>query len=228
MSNKFPKSIRVSSLLSYVPERRWRDRFFPQTRLDELKTGREYMLSLKRGCNQPTGSLSIYDNIAKWCAGSNLFPDFLSNETTLVPVPGSALTKPNTLWAPKLLAEALARQGLGSGVTTCLSRVVPIPKSAFSNPEDRATPAKHCESMKVERMLADPENVLLVDDLVTRGSTFLDAACRIAEMHPNTHIKAFAAMRTVSNVDDFVRVMNPCEETITLTIDGQSRRMPDQ
>lgn len=224
MLNKLPESVRFASLLSYVPESRWRGLALSQERLDELKAGREYVLALKRDYNQPNGLLSIYDSIAKWCADYNLFSDFFSNDATLVPVPGSTLTKPDTLWTPRLLAEALVRQGLGSSVATCLSRVVPVPKSAFSKPEDRATPTQHCESMEVERMLMVPKNILLVDDLVTKGSTFLGAACRIAELYPNTRIKAFAAMRTVSQERDFVRIMEPCEGTITPTRNGRSRR----
>ena len=224
LSNKTLESIRFASLLSHVPEFRWRDIVLPHRLFDELKTGREYMLALKRGCNQPDGLLSIYDSVAKWCVDCSLFPDFFSKGTILVPVPNSALARPDTLWAPKLLAEALARQELGSGVVTCLSRVVPVPSSALSRPQDRATPAEHRDSIQVQRMLADPENILLVNDSVTRGSTFLGIACKIAEMYPNTCIKAFAAMGTVSNVNKFIKVMNPCTGTITSTDNGSSRR----
>ena len=186
------------------------------------------MLALKRGYNQPPGPLSIYDDIAKWCADHGLFADFLSNDAVLVPVPGSALTKPGTLWTSRLLADALIRQGLGSSVATCLSRVASVPKPAFGKPEDGATPIRHCESMRVERMLVAPKNILLVDDLVANGSTFLGAACRIAELYPSTRVKAFAAMRTISQERDFARIMEPCEGTIAPTRDGHSRRSPCQ
>lgn len=79
--------------------------------------------------------------------------------------------------------------------------------------------------MKVERMVTDPESILLVDDLVTRGSTFLGAAYRIAESYPNARIKAFAAMRTVSNLDEFKGVGDWREGIITPTHNG-SRRQP--
>ena len=207
-----------------MPEFRWRDLDLSQQRLDELKTGREYMLALKRGCSLPDRSLSIYDSVAKWCADCNLFPDFFSKGAILVPVPNSALARPDTLWAPKLLAEALARQGLGSGVATCLSRVAPVHNSALGRSKDGATPAEHRDSIQVQRMLADPENILLVDVLVTSGSTFLGTACKIAEMYPNTCIKAFAAMGTVSCTDKFIKVMSPYTGIITSTDSGRSRR----
>ena len=100
----------------------------------------------------------------------------------------------------KTACRGLGKAGLGSGVATCLSRVVPVPNSALGRSKDGATPAEHRDSIQVQRMLADPENILLVDVLVTSGSTFLGTACKIAEMYPNTCIKAFAAMGTVSNV----------------------------
>ena len=228
LSNKSPESIRFASLLSYTPKSRWDDLNMPQELLDELKTGHAYMLALKRNCNQPNGSSSIYDSIAKWCSDRDLFPDFFSKETILVPVPGSTLTKPDTLWVPKLLAEALTKHGLGSDVVTCLSRISPIPKSAHSKPEDRATPSKHTASMNIERMITDPKSVLLIDDLVTKGSTFLGATWKMTEMYPDASIKAFAAMGTVSNINDFTKVMNPQEGTIRITETGHSQRIIDQ
>ena len=186
------------------------------------------MLALKRGYNQPPGPLSICDGIAEWCADHGLFAGLLSNDAVLVPVPGSALTKPGTLWTSRLLAEALARRGLGSSVAACLSRVASAPKPAFGKPDDGATPTRHCESMKVERMLVAPKNILLVDDLVAKGSTFLGAACRIAGLYPNTRVKAFAAMRTISQERGFAGMMGPREGTITPTRDGHSRKSPCQ
>ena len=180
------------------------------------------MLALKRGYNQLPGPLSIYDDIAEWCADHGLFAGFLSNDTVLVPVPGSTLTRPGTLWTSRLLAEALVRRGLGSSVAACLSRVASVPKPAFGKPEDGATPIRHCESMRVERMLVAPKNIMLVDDLVAKGSTLLGAACRIAGLYPNTRVKAFAAMRTISQERDFARIMEPREGTIAPTRDGHS------
>lgn len=219
------ESVRFASLLSYVPEYRWRHVGSVDERLDELRAGREYMISLKRGHTQPGGLLPIYDSIAKWCADLGLFPDFFSKGTTVVPVPSSLLTRPGTLWVPMLLAEALVGQGLGASVAACLHRTAPVPKSTHSRPKDRATPAQHYKSMRVRQMITEPESILLVDDLVTRGSTFLGAACRMAESYPNARIKAFAAMRTVSNLDEFVGVGDWREGTITPTGNG-SRRQP--
>ena len=226
LPGRLPESVRFASLLSYVPRYRWRDIGHAGGRPSELKMGYEYMIALKQGRTQPGGLLPIYDSVAKWCADHGLFSDFFSKETVVVPVPGSLLTRPNTLWVPMLLAKALVGQGLGYSVAACLSRAVHVPKSAYSKPEDRATPIQHYKSMRIKLALTDPESVLLVDDMVTRGSTFLGAAYRIAESYPNARIRAFAAMRTVSDTIKFNGVMDPRDGIITILDDDHPQRTP--
>jgi len=47
-------------------------------------------------------------------------------------------------------------------------------------------------------MLMAPASIVLIDDILTRGHTFLGAAWRLHEAFPETKIVAFAAMRTIS------------------------------
>lgn len=226
MSSQLPESIRFASLLSYVPKYRWYNIEPADALPANLNMAYEYMISLKQGLIQPGGLLYIYDSVAKWCTDSDLFRDFFSSETILVPVPGSSLTKPDTLWAPKLLSDALLRHELGSSVCTCLSRCIPVQKSAISKPQDRPTPAKHCETMEIASMVTEPTDILLIDDVVTRGATLLGAAGRISQRYPNTNIKAFAAMRTVSDIHEFKGVLDPQMGTISPTTNGYSKRLP--
>lgn len=185
------------------------------------------MLAIKRGYSQSGNMpLSVYDNIAKWCADRKVFPNFFTKETVAIPVPSSSLTTDDTFWAPKLLTEALVRQNLASDAIPCLSRVKPIRKSSECKPVDRPIPREHYESMRVESSLTQPTNILLVDDLFTQGSTFLGAANRIAEIYPNAQIKGFAAMRTVGWVNNFNNVWDPVTTTITLTRSGKAYRPP--
>lgn len=223
---KIPGTLKFASLLSYVPKRRWEGKKLSSERLTEFKQGGEYMWSLKRADVQPDGLISVYDGVAKWCRDRRLFSDFFSRGAVLIPVPGSPLTKPDTMWAPKMLAESLVAVGLGSSVATCISRVAYVPKSATSSPMDRPMPAKHCETMAITPMVTEPTKILLVDDVVTRGATFLGAAGRVAGLYPNADIRAFAAMRTVSNSNEFNHVMDPRIGTITLKDDGHSLRRP--
>lgn len=223
---KRPKTIKFASLLSYVPKSRWETEKLSSERLTEYRLGVEYMKSLKHADVQPDGLISIYDSIAKWCKDGNLFPDFFPNSAVLIPIPGSSLTKPDTMWAPKMLAKSLVDAELGSSVATCISRVAYVPKSATSSPKDRPMPAKHYQTMEITRMVTEPTSILLVDDVVTRGATFLGAAHRVAELYPSVDIHAFAAMRTVSNSKAFRHVLDPCHGTITLLDDGRLQRLP--
>jgi phosphoribosylpyrophosphate synthetase len=49
--------------------------------------------------------------------------------------------------------------------------------------------------MQVQKVLSEPSNILLVDDIITRGATLLGAASRLAEAFPKAEIRAFAVMR---------------------------------
>lgn len=54
-----------------------------------------------------------------------------------------------------------------------------------------------------------------IDDIMTRGATLMGAANRLNDAFPNAHIRAFAAMRTISNSDEFHEMYTPCVGVIT-------------
>jgi predicted amidophosphoribosyltransferase len=134
--------------------------------------------------------------------------------------------QPNTLWVPERIATALVRVGLGKEVLSCLVRAKPVPKAALSVPNQRPTTVEHYESMTVQGRLSRPDEIVLVDDVVTRGATLLGAANRLADVFPQTRIRAFAAMRTISNQDEFDKLYVPCVGTIELRESGDTLRRP--
>jgi hypothetical protein len=154
------------------------------------------------------------------------FDSFFQPNTTMVPTPKSSLMQPNTLWVPLRIATALVGKGLGKEVASCLVRDRPVPKAALSMPSERPTAIEHYESMSVQGRLSKPDEILLVDDVITRGATLLGAANRLAEVFPQTRIRAFAAMRTISNPDEFDKVYVPCVGTIELRESGDTLRRP--
>lgn len=79
--------------------------------------------------------------------------------------------------------------------------------------------------MEIVNTLDEPEEILLVDDVVTHGSTLLGAANKLADTFPNARICAFAAMRTVSNPDEFQNIIAPCIGMIELH-NGDTFRRP--
>ncbi len=155
------------------------------------------------------------------------FSSFFQDDAVLVPMPKSAPMQKGTLWVPERIASNLLDQGLGGKVVSMLERVVAVPKSAWSAPQDRPSPQQHCDSMVVQKPLADPTEVLLIDDIVTRGHTFLGGASRIRDVYPSCEIKAFAAMRAVTYEHDFVKEYDPVKGEITYReIAGDCIRLP--
>ena len=154
------------------------------------------------------------------------FASFFQPNTILVPTPKSSLMKPDTLWVPERIATALVRMGLGKEVDPCLIRVKRVPRAALSVPNERPTPVEHYESMGVRGRLSKPDEIVLVDDIVTRGATLLGAANRLVDVFPQTRIRAFAAMRTISNPEEFDKLYVPCVGTIELRASGDTLRRP--
>lgn len=146
--------------------------------------------------------------------------------SVLVPVPSSSLMRAGTLWVPQRLASALVGPGLGGQVAPCLVRTQAVPKAAQSPAKTRPTARLHYDTMAVQGRISEPEAILLVDDIITRGATLLGAANRLADAFPNARISAFAAMRTVSNPDEFEREYDPQMGTVHLREDGSTLRRP--
>jgi predicted amidophosphoribosyltransferase len=134
--------------------------------------------------------------------------------------------KPNTLWVPERIATALASAGLGKSVVSCLIRTRAVQKAASSSPSERPTAEQHYESISVQGSLSKPDEILLVDDVVTRGATLMGAANRLSDAFPKCHIRAFVAMRTISNQHEFENVYAPCTGTIDLHETGDTFRRP--
>ena len=133
------------------------------------------------------------------------FASFLSPDTILVPTPKSSL---------------------GKEVAQVLSRVRPLRKAALSAPENRPLPKEHYGSMEVQKLLPEPSSIVLVDDIVTRGSTLLGAASRLAEAFPKTKIFAFAAMRAITSEEEFDQEYSPVIGKILLRSQGDTPRRP--
>ena len=67
---------------------------------------------------------------------------------------------------------------------------------------DRPSPTAHLESLRVTGRLLETETLTLVDDVVTRGSTFLGCAMALRGAYPAVDVRAFAFLRQRWRVDD--------------------------
>src|SRR5215207_1769569 len=153
------------------------------------------------------------------------FAAFFNINPTLVPIPNSSLMQPGTLWVPQRLANALVQNGLGIAVEECLKRVQPLHKAATSLAWNRPKAAQHYASLEVGKILSQPKEFLLIDDVITRGATMLGAANKLIDVFPEAHIRAFAAMRTISPPQQFKSINDPCIGEITLN-DQEAFRRP--
>lgn len=210
--------IEFGSLLSYSPGGNSDSQRRSRTITMALKND-QYVVS---GSNQILMSDYITEGLATDMAKLP-FADYFNVNPILVPVPNSSFNRPGTLWVPQRLANALVRKGLGTKVVECLKRVKSLPKSATSLAANRPKTAAHFDSLEVEKMLFEPSEILLIDDVVTRGATLLGAANRLLEAYPNAHIRAFAVIRTISLPEDFTNIYDPRTGTITLRGEGTRR-----
>jgi phosphoribosylpyrophosphate synthetase len=143
------------------------------------------------------------------------FADFFQEDTILVPMPRSTPIKKGQLWPPYQIAKAMENKKLGV-VVPLIQRMVAIQKSSYAPPSQRPKPVDHYNSMGINKMVdLEIGYVVFVDDIVTRGHTFMGAAWRLKEVYPDVEIKAFAAMQTISDKSKFKRYFYPAKGTIT-------------
>lgn len=203
--------------------------YSPRGESDVAKNSRAWMRQLKN--EQPYGDpplpTSVY--VARRLAAQmeeTPLAGLLTERVVLVPVPGSAPGQKGWLWPPLEIARALQAQGLAAEVLPCSKRRVGVKKSSTSSPEDRPRAAQHYDSFEVEGCIPAPEEIVLVDDVVTRGATLLAAGSRLHESFPEARIRAFAVIRTVSNAEELVTIRDPRMEWIRLKPDGETLRRP--
>jgi hypothetical protein len=85
-----------------------------------------------------------------------------------------------------------------------------VPKSAMCCGGARPAVGVHYESFGIESATELSGDVVLIDDVVTKGRTLLAAATRLQERFPQTRIRAFALLRTMGMVDGVDRLLDPC------------------
>ncbi len=180
------------------------------------------IVRLKRGRVEPTSGRSWADLLIAQFArqAPAMLRQFFTSPVTLVPVPacGAGATESSAVWPALALCQELCRRGLGDHVQAVLQRVEPVANSAWS-PGHRPTVDDHFHSLDVTTLASEPHRFLLVDDVVTRGSTLLAAARRLAVAYPRTPVDAFALAR-VQGAGDIEQAIQPCVEHITITRTG--------
>jgi len=199
--------IQFGSLLTYTPRGNQTEHYKSRTVMRNLKndevlqSGNLMSVAIARTIQ---GNLKNYP-----------FGDYFHEKAMLVPTPTSSLIKKDGLWVPKRITSALENVGLGVS-EDCLIRETPLPRSSTSLASDRPKAVQHYNSMRVKESLLEPREIVLVDDVITRGATALGAVNRLTEAFPKAKIHVFAVMRTISNSLEFSNIIEPRIGTISL------------
>jgi predicted amidophosphoribosyltransferase len=213
----FPSPLEFGSFLVY-PTRRG------QSQAED--NARSFLIAIKQQKISPTSNAPFIQLLAqrlKTALPGSVLAGMFDGAATLVPAPSSGLTKKNTVWAPRSICDAFVREGLAQRTLVCVERFTAVKKSAWCGPGERPTPLAHYESMRVVPMLEPPENIVIVDDVITKGATFLGVAARLREACPYARIRAFGVARTEFAMKNWI---DPTVGEITLDLWQQARRQP--
>lgn len=210
MSSKFP----YGTFANYSPRGS-----LPLSRRSKAITG-----AIKRA--NPEIIQSFVEKLADPAAA--ILAPFLNPDVTLVPVPRSApMRDSDAVWPSRIICAALFDAGYGGAVEALIERVSAVPKSAFASAGERPTVQVHKASLRAQSGLLPPEQITLVDDVLTMGRTTAACAELLQEAYPSASIRIFAVMRTLGFVDEIEAVFDPCVGTIiSYHSSGKTHREP--
>jgi hypothetical protein len=136
--------------------------------------------------------------------------DLFNPHAVLIPIPKCSHSPGPAVWVANKLAVAINATGLGQSVWTGLKRMVEVERSCASWAYGRPTVQQHFKSFAVIPPVTIPAEIVLIDDVVTKGRTLLAAAFRLRQSFPDSQIRAFALVRTLGLIPDVRRVFDPC------------------
>jgi len=176
-----------------------------------------------KGCDPVTLERAI-QLLREHVAGNGVLSPLFGPKVALVPMPRSAPLVEGALWPAEVISRAIVQADLAGNVVPCLTRAAAVPKSARAPRGGRPLVSRHLASMTVQPMVGIAERVLIVDDVITKGSTALAAASRLAEIYPKADIRIFALVRTKGLVPDIDRILDPTTGVIKLAGDEGDRQ----
>lgn len=150
---------------------------------------------------------------------SPLFQSHLSGDAVAVPIPGSNKYTGKEQWTPYLLSQIIRSIGAASRVEVHVTRSTAIRKSSYQTADNRPTVDEHLETLTLQHSfpLAAGTKIVLVDDLVTKGTVMTAVARMLLAEQPNLDIVGFAVARTDNNtqLNELADVVSPRIDTVT-------------
>lgn len=213
---QFPSSLEFASLLQYSP----------RGTSDVSKQSRVVTYALKQdGVYSKRNVIDYSAEVVEQELASHAFlADYFADDVSLVPVPRSSPQRAEALWPPLRICQALLKRGLVKEVLPCLKRKSPVRKASLPGLK-RPEPADHFNSILLTSQPSPmPARITLVDDVITRGSSFMGIFPHLAAAFPGVPIHCFAIVRTVS-MGEISTIREPVCGTVTYQ-SGQCVRLP--
>ena len=214
------KSVQFASILAYYPH-------------DDTTKGRSYknrVLDIKfdKLWNPKGNQVPILQSLAEILAADERTKEiraFLGNSVTLIPAPVSKAINvtqlKDSLWVPKRFCEEIIKTGLYTNLSLAIERKSSVKKSAYAKPGERPTITEHFNSLSITDQLITTESIMVVDDVITKGSTLLACVSKLQEAYPEKRIIALAAIRTLRQpIPENESMLQPFIGTIQLQEDS--------
>lgn len=215
-----PSRLTYGSLLHYSPRGTGEVSIFSRDITYGLKNDRTLLLPKNSSNAKPVRIIPrVGVHVREHSRHHEFLKRYFSSTTVLVPVPRRApLVGKDALWPTKLICESLVNAGMGSYVFPCIRRCTAVTRSATAGPGERPEPHQHFESCDIPRQDLDllfeaPDEVTIVDDVVTRGSTFVGLYPLVKQAFPLANVRCFAVVRTARG--EVEKLILPEEGTIT-------------
>src|ERR1700761_1237204 len=179
------------------------------------KTSERSRLLCSRVKNGRSGWLRTYAaRVREQALENECLSDLFNPNAVLVPIPKCRQAPGPSVWVANKLAVTINATGLGQSVWAGLKRMVEVERSSSAWVWGRPTVQQHFQSFAVIPPVTIPTEIVLIDDVVTKGRTLLAAAFRLQQSFPQARIGAFALVRTLGLIPDVRRVFDPCKGEI--------------